>query len=30
LHGLSWALPTFEELADIAYSHLRRPRGVGE
>jgi hypothetical protein len=29
-HGLSWALPTFEELADIAYKHLRRPQGVGE
>jgi predicted protein tyrosine phosphatase len=29
-HGLSWALPTFEELADIAYSHLRRPQGVRE
>jgi predicted protein tyrosine phosphatase len=24
LHGLPWALPAFQELADIAYSHLRR------
>jgi predicted protein tyrosine phosphatase len=29
-HGLSWALPTFQELADIAYSHLRRLPDVGQ
>jgi predicted protein tyrosine phosphatase len=30
LHGLPWALPTFQALANIAYSHLYRLPDVGE
>jgi hypothetical protein len=29
-HGLSWPLPTFNELANIAYSHLRQRPSVKE